>query len=203
MKILNIRGECASRSLQAARTIAKQKKKKGYSVKTIPQAHYELFLEITGLEKKKIDLFLDLFHADYLILEGELPVNAPNLVVSLFEEDFENELTIASIAEPGMVDEKLLEILVEKVIDRMPNFTSDCCSACGFDCKVMTKKILGGSACESQCILKNKDVQVFIDGKAIPMVPFVKRLVRNVSTSVVKELDGYHENCEIEIKINR
>ena len=53
----------------------------------------------------------------------------------------------------------------------------------------------------TECILKGENVQVFINGKELPMVPFVKSIVRSVTTSVIKELNGYEDGSEITVKI--
>lgn len=73
--------------------------------------------------------------------------------------------------------------------------------ACGTDCRGLTKRIIKGEASIEDCVLRGGDVQVMVGGKDLAMVPFVKRMVRSVTTSVVKELDGYNENEEIVIRI--
>lgn len=45
------------------------------------------------------------------------------------------------------------------------------------------------------------DVQLFIDGDEIGMVPFVQKTLKNVVTGAVKALDGYEEGKEIVIRI--
>ncbi len=44
-------------------------------------------------------------------------------------------------------------------------------------------------------------VELSIGGKDIPMVPFVRDMLKNVMTGAVKALDGYEEGKEIIIKI--
>ena len=53
----------------------------------------------------------------------------------------------------------------------------------------------------SECILKGQQVELYVNGEEIPMVPFVKSMVRSVSEAMVGELDGYVEGAEIVIKI--
>ena len=48
--------------------------------------------------------------------------------------------------------------------------------------------------------MKGQDVQLYVNGNEIPMVPFVKSVVRSVSKAMVGELDGYEEGAEIVIK---
>ena len=45
------------------------------------------------------------------------------------------------------------------------------------------------------------DVQLFIDGDEIGMVPFVQKTLKNVVEGAVKALDGYEEGKEIVIRI--
>ena len=102
----------------------------------------------------------------------------------------------------GMTEiEKLVDLIEEKTPERMPNYSADCCSACGTDCRGLTERILKGTGSLSECILKGQDVQLYVNGKEIPMVPFVKSMVRSVSKAMIGELDGYEEGAEIMIKI--
>ena len=48
---------------------------------------------------------------------------------------------------------------------------------------------------------EKREVQLTIDGREIPMVPFVKKTLENVVTGAVKALDGYEEGKEIVIRI--
>ena len=45
------------------------------------------------------------------------------------------------------------------------------------------------------------NVELFIDGKEIGMVPFVQKTLKNVVEGAVKALDGYEEGKEIVIRI--
>ena len=96
---------------------------------------------------------------------------------------------------------KLVNLIEEKTPDRMPNYPENCCHACGYGCRGLAVRVINGTASIAECILKGENVQVLINGEELPMVPFVKSMVRSVSTAVIKELDGYTEGCEITIKI--
>lgn len=166
-----------------------------------------------------IDKILDYYEQDYVVLEGDSGANCPNIITGTTIDELDaqlNELTIAvsgvisaGIDEyhglpviNGMTDvKKLVDLIEEKTPERMPNYPSECCMACGTGCRGLTAKILQGTGNISECILKGENVQVLINGKELPMVPFVKSIVRSVSSSVIKELDGYKPGCEIVIKI--
>ena len=45
------------------------------------------------------------------------------------------------------------------------------------------------------------DVTLTVGGKAIRMVPFVQKILRNAVMGVVKELEGYGEGMEVEVRV--
>jgi len=45
------------------------------------------------------------------------------------------------------------------------------------------------------------DVALTVGGKEIRMVPFVQRILRNAVLGVVKELEGYREGAEVEVRL--
>lgn len=166
-----------------------------------------------------IDDILDFYDQDYVVLEGDSGANCPNIITGRTVQQLDdqyNELTIAvsgvisaELEEykglpiiNGMTDvEKLVDLIEEKTPDRMPNYSPDCCTACGNGCRGLTAKILKGTGSISECILKGKDVQLYINNEEVPMVPFVKRMLRGVTEGMVAQLDGYEPGAEITIKI--
>jgi len=46
------------------------------------------------------------------------------------------------------------------------------------------------------------EITLEIDGKAIPMVPFVQRILRNAALGVVRELEGYKDGGEVVIRLS-
>ncbi|MDO4545915.1 MAG: molybdopterin-guanine dinucleotide biosynthesis protein B [Bacillota bacterium] len=169
----------------------------------------------------EIDKVLDLYTQDYVVIEGKCDANCPSIATGRTKEELAQQIGPLTIAVSGVISnelteyrglpvinalkdvEKLVSLIEEKTPDRMPNYYEGCCTACGTDCRGMTERIIKGTGDLSQCILKGENVQVFVDGEELPMVPFVKSMVKSVSTSVIKELDGYKEGCEIVIKIKQ
>jgi hypothetical protein len=47
----------------------------------------------------------------------------------------------------------------------------------------------------------NHTTEVFFDGEAVPMVPFVQDIICNVILGLVKTLHGFADNAEIKIVI--
>jgi len=45
------------------------------------------------------------------------------------------------------------------------------------------------------------DIALMIGGRPVRMVPFVQRILRNAALGVVKELEGYREGAEVEIRL--
>lgn len=166
-----------------------------------------------------IDDILDFYNQDYVVLEGDSGANCPNIITGTTIQELDdqyNELTIAvsgvisaNLQEykglpiiNGMTDVKqLVDLIEEKTPDRMPNYSTDCCTACGTGCRGLTAKILRGTGSISECILKGQNVQLFINDEEVPMVPFVKQILRGVTEGMVAQLDGYEPGSEITIKI--
>ena len=45
------------------------------------------------------------------------------------------------------------------------------------------------------------EITLTVDGKPIRMVPFVRNILRNAALGVVRELEGYQEGAEVEIRL--
>ena len=224
MKIFNILGGTPSEYDAVATRITEELERRKYSVGIVSEEDYKDFVAKTGSGPAEIEKMMDFYKKDYLIIKGRCLVNCPNILTAASTEDIDkgrDDLTMVisgTFAErfilPAEYDglpiinaftliEELVDFLEENVPDRMPNYPADCCTACGSDCRGLTRRILAGEANRETCILRGGDVQVLIGGEEIPLVPFVKRLVKNVTTSVIKELDGYKEHGEIVIKIRQ
>jgi molybdopterin-guanine dinucleotide biosynthesis protein B len=97
--------------------------------------------------------------------------------------------------------ERLVSLIEEKVFAKLPDFPSECCTACGFSCRELGKKILAGEAKRDDCVITNSRVKLYIGGQKIEMVPFVQKILYNAVKSVVSELDGYKSDAAIKIEI--
>lgn len=158
-----------------------------------------------------IDRILDIYSQDYVVIEGHAEANCPSIATGITTEQVDRQIEDLTIGISGVISNELTEyrgfpvinattdivrlvdLIEAKTPERMPNYSADCCSACGTYCRGLTKRILDGS----ECILKGENVQVFINGEELPMVPFVKNIVRSVTTLVIQTLNGY----EITVKI--
>lgn len=247
MKVINVQGISKTGKTTTVSSIIKELRKRGYTVGSVKEIHFESFtMETEGsntdIHKKAgaepvtarglketdimfgypvdIERILDIYTQDYVVIEGMCDANCPNIITGMTTKQLDDQINPLTIAVSGVISnglkeyrgfpvisalteiERLVDLIEEKTPDRMPNYPEDCCTACGTGCKSLTERILKGTGDISQCVLRGKNVQVFINGEELPMVPFVKNVVRSVSTAVIKELDGYTDNCEITIKIN-
>lgn len=159
------------------------------------------------------------FKEDIVIMEGVRDVVAPQIVVC--EEDETPQISPLTIAISGKyannksneyqgipvvngIDDikRLADIVVQKVPPLFYDFDKECCGACGYDCKGFLAEVLKGRADISKCVLNNSQIQLKVNNKEIPMVPFVRNILKNTVVGVVKELKGYKDNAKIEIEID-
>lgn len=172
-------------------------------------------------ERISMDKLLRFYDHDFVILEGVIDINAPRIVAAIDREGIEakhDELTfcisgIISNTETeykglpviNSVDniEKLVDLIEEKVYDRLPDFPPECCDACGFNCRELGSRILKGEAKKEDCKILDTEVELLVDGNKIQIVPFVEDILANAVLGVVKELEGYKKGKEIKVTINR
>ena len=175
-----------------------------------------LFHERIGMDK-----LLRFYDHDFVILEGVTDANAPRIIVADDKEGIEakyDELTFCisgaisnteteyrGLPVINSVDniEKLVDLIEEKVYDRLPDFPPKCCDACGFNCRGLGSKILKGEAKREDCKILNTEVELLVDNNKIQIVPFVEDILANAVLGVVKELEGYKKGKEIKVIINR
>ena len=245
MKVIMLKGVSGTGKTTTAEGIIRELRKRGYTVGSIKEIHFEAFtMETEGSNTDRhkkagahpvtarglsetdimfdhtldIDRLLDYYDQDYVVIEGDSGANCPVIITGKTEEQLAEQVNPLTIAVSGVISnertswsglpvingmteiERLADLIEEKTPERMPNYSSDCCTACGTDCRGLTERILKGTASRSECVLKGQDVQLYVNGNEIPMVPFVKSVVRSVSKAMVGELDGYEEGAEIVIK---
>lgn len=170
-------------------------------------------------EKLSIEKILSFYDHDYVVLEGATDCNVPKIVTAHTIDEIEERLDNSVFAISGVISEELTEykgipvihpikqinelvdLIEEKVFEKLPEFPEKCCNSCGYSCTELCSKILKGEAKRSDCMISNKKINLIIDGKEIDMVPFVQNILYNSVQGVVEELEGYRKNAKIEIKI--
>jgi molybdopterin-guanine dinucleotide biosynthesis protein B len=172
----------------------------------------------------KLNLNEILYHlqADWVIIEGMRNEPLPRIICAKNENELSELIDETVFAISGIYSQKnnsyknlpvfnvisseidvikLVDLIEEKVFDVLPLADPKCCSECGMSCYEMVGKILSGQRKRSDCIADRHEVaELFINGQKIKIVPFVQRILRDATSSIVRNLD----NCEkgnITIKI--
>ena len=168
-----------------------------------------------------IEKILDGYDTDYVLLEGDSGANCPVILTGKTAEDLEFRWSDRAIAVSGIISSeinsyrtlpainaltdvaKLVDLIIEKTPDRMPNFPAGSCGGCGGDCRKLMERVLKGEASPADCILQGEHCTVTVGGEELSMMPFVEKIVKNVAIGAVKSLKGYKDNEEIVIRIKR
>lgn len=159
--------------------------------------------------------------ADYLVVEGYDSFPLPKIVCARTKEEADEFIDKRTFAVAGVLSnsvseykgfhifnpldpediEKVLKLIKEKIFKMLPYVDDSCCGRCGLTCTTMVDAIIQGEKKRSDCKLDNTPVQLKIDGKNIPMVPFVQKILRNVVESVASQLKGWKKGKRIEVVI--
>lgn len=246
MKVFTVVGITQSGKTTIIENIIKELRRRGYSVGSVKEIHFEQFAidtegtntyrhkeagsqlvtargyyetDILFQEKLSVDEILSFYDHDFVVLEGVYDYNVPKIVAAHSEEDLIERLDDLVFAISGRISntidefnglpvinpieetERLVDLIEEKVYDRLPDFPEECCTECGYGCRQLGVKILKGEAERRDCVLNDSKIKLQIDGKDIEMVPFVQNILYNEIMGVVKELKGYKKGKEIRIKI--
>lgn len=160
---------------------------------------------------------LSQYQQDYVVLEGVRDAVVPEIAVAVenaepiicnltfavsgryanTHDGYYNGLPIIS----GITDvKKLVDYIIEKTPDLMPDIPVECCGKCGTDCRGFLSKCLKGEADINDCVLKHGKISLKIDGNDVIMVPFVENLLKNEVLGIVKELKGYKKGSKIQVE---
>lgn len=172
--------------------------------------------------KLSIDKILKYYDHDYVILEGVSDCNAPRIITAHRAQEVKERIDSRAIAVSGVVannhtgelcglpilhalknEESLVDFVEERAFTPLPSFSEECCQECGYSCRELAGMIASGKAKREDCLLDFGPTELFIDGKAIPMVPFVQKILKNAILGVARELDGFKEHAQIEVRLKR
>lgn len=175
--------------------------------------------DILYQNKLSMNEILRAYNHDFVVLEGVEDINAPKIITAHNTEEIEERLDETIIAISGIVSNhmdsykgipvinsetdivKMVDLLEDKVFERLPDFPEDCCDACGYSCARLCVEIIKGNAKREDCIINSHKTRLKINGNEINMVPFVEKILYNAVLGVVGELDGYEDKSKIEITI--
>lgn len=183
------------------------------------RGHYETDILFQG--RLSINQILNFYNHDFVILEGVRDTCAPKIVTAHDEEGILDRFDQTTFAISGRISndiseyrdipvinsltdiEKLVDLIEEKVFERLSDMEDDYCKACGHTCEELSGLILKGQAERRDCLLNEEGISLKINGQEIKMVPFVQNILKNAVEGIAKELHGYSENGDIEVCIKR
>ncbi len=141
--------------------------------------------------------------ADFLIYEGT-PHGLLIPWIKVGSGKGDSQYTLWHIEDPFKLTETEINSLVDDVVRRswvMPMMLN--CGKCGVDtCKEYVDDILSGSTRE--CVLWKSKLRIVVDGKEVPLVPFIENLYDSVIRSLIKNLKGVGDTfSSVEIYLGR
>lgn len=212
MRLLMIKGFSKTGKTTTVTLLTKELRRRGYSVGTIKDIHYEGYradtpgtdtykhresgaYRVTALgladtsiimnSRMKAEALLKYYKEDFVILEGDCGIKCPTIITGRNKEDVDSRMCKEAIAVSGIIADELSEYNGLPVINARKEI-------------VRMADMVESKTKENE---EELDVQLFIDGDEIGMVPFVQKTLKNVVTGAVKALDGYEEGKEIVIRI--
>ncbi len=161
---------------------------------------------------KRIPLFeiLNRFEYDFMIIEGESGFPMPKVLFLNGKEGLEwiDDLTIAIVGDAEVAIRKiakgdfesLYDLVISKAMEPLPG---DDCGHCGLDCKTMLVKILRGEKTFNDCIkLSKQPLTIEMDGKRVPLLPFISSIVSDVNVGILKNLKGMNRSGHVKIEFD-
>jgi len=168
--------------------------------------------------KKNLEEMIKYFEADIVLIEGFKKEKTFPKIVCLREESEKTELfdglqlCTAGFVSKGVTpkfydfnildDEdvkKIAEIVINKSF-KLPNLN---CGECGYqDCYGLAQEIVKGNKTSGDCLSLEPSTLVKVDGKIVPMNPFIAKILKNTITGLLSSLKGFIKG-DIEIKIKQ
>jgi molybdopterin-guanine dinucleotide biosynthesis protein B len=157
---------------------------------------------------------------DLLILEGFKSLNrVARIIVPSSPKDLDTlanglEIAVTPISDEGAdLYEKgipviplsrlgdLIDLVLEKAFPVLPGLD---CRSCGYEgCEALAKAILAGEAKAESCApLFGGGVRLMVDGRPIPLNPFVRSFIGNVVLGMTRALKGVEKPGRIEITVD-
>jgi molybdopterin-guanine dinucleotide biosynthesis adapter protein len=168
--------------------------------------------------KLPISKILSFFDYDFIILEGVNDCNCARILTAHTEDELDRRMDERVIAISGVIansgvkeiknlpvinvleaPEELIQFVLEHAFEPLNNFH---CGKCGHhDCRELAGLIAQGKAKRSDCAIYESNVELLLDGKPLPMVPFVQDIIKGAVLGMAKELRGFENNKEIVLRI--
>lgn len=175
--------------------------------------------DIMHAEKLDSERILENYDQDWVVLEGDCGANCPNIVTGRTKAELDDQINELTIAAAGVIageiteyrglpvfnaladPDRLLDFIVERTPERMPNYDRNCCTACGEEgCRGLLSGMLKGTRSRSECVVGEGDVKLYFDGEEVMTVGFVKDIMRGTMKGMISQLKGYREGTEVVLK---
>ncbi len=160
--------------------------------------------------------------ADWLIVEGYNDFPLPKIICAKDPAEADVFYDRRTFAAAGLFSEKTSEYqgmrvynpldkndienlaawIEEKVFPILPYVEPECCGRCGLSCAGMVEAIIQQKKRFEDCIICQSPINLKINGKDTPMVPFVQNILKNCVLGIVKELRGYEKGNTVRITID-
>ena len=168
--------------------------------------------------KKNLEEIIKYFEADIILIEGFKKEKTFPKIVCLREESEKAELFdglqlctagfVSKGIDPKLYDfnilndediKKIAEIVINKSF-KLPNLN---CEACGYHtCYELAQEIVKGNKTVDNCFSLRPSTSVKVNGKVIPMNPFISKIVKNTIVGLLSPLKSIIKG-DIEIKIKK
>lgn len=155
-------------------------------------------------ENMELEEILSKLDSDLVIIEGFKEklkeLNIPKIVMT---KDGKGKELIDTHTITVIENRKYnIEDIVKKILDKsvVPTYNLNC-GHCGYNCKEFVEKLVREELSWKDCVLST-DVELTVDGKRIPLNPFVSKIVKNTVLGLVSSLKGVKDPKNISIKID-
>lgn len=93
--------------------------------------------------------------------------------------------------------------VVKNVLEKsiVPTYNLNC-GHCGYICKEFVEKVVKGNLSWDQCVI-SEGLEITVNGKTIPLNPFVSNIVKNTIIGLLSSLKGVDNPESLTIKINK
>ena len=204
-----------SENIEQADTDSEKYKKYLSQVIVISPGETILFLRDT----RNVDNIINFIEADFVLIEGfKNEKTFPKIVCLREQSEKEKLLDGLEICTATLFPEKvhqnsldysilkdddvraMTKIIIEKAF-KLPNLN---CGGCGLpDCYGLAKAIIKGNKSIENCVALNSEVEVVVDGKKIPLNPFMSKMVKNTTYGMFSTLKGFKPgNINLKLKKN-
>lgn len=218
LKIISVLGITNSGKTMTIENIIKELKKRSYTVGSVKNIHFEAFkMDVEGTntyrhreagatqvtawgkyetdilfqEKLSLQKILSFYDHDYVILEGVNESWVPKILTAHDIKGIEDKLDNSVVAISGRISAQITEYKGLPAINSLTNIED------------LVNLIEEKSLDINTTTQSKKGLLLKIDDNIIEINTFVQKILMNSIEAIVKELDGYKENGDIEICIKK